>query len=289
MGKAWCRADQNDMTKFDPKNVSSSQGTTVLHVENLSKSFGQSTVLRGVSFDLHENEILGVIGPSGGGKTTLLKCLNLLERFDGGSITFQQKLKVFAGGDGTLKTIGGSAEEFLTEVALNGVRREVGLVFQSFNLWDEKTVVENLTLGPIVVLQQRPELAEETASKLCQQFGLQEKLHSRVWQLSGGQRQRVAIIRALMMSPKIILLDEITSALDPVLTAEVLQAIRQLRDQGLAMLLVTHHIEFASTLCDRIMFLSHGQILQLDTPTNLRQNPASEEVKSFLETLRAIQ
>ena len=289
MGEARRYANQTHMTKLDPNNISSPQGGTVLRVENLSKSFGRNVVLHNISFALHENEILGVIGPSGGGKTTLLKCLNLLETFGHGSIEFREKLKIWADGDETLKTSNGSVEESLTEEVLNGIRREVGLVFQSFNLWEEKTVTENLVLGPTVVLGQRRELAEVKANQLCQQFGLQEKLHSRVWQLSGGQRQRVAIIRALMMSPRIILLDEITSALDPVLTAEVLQAIRQLRDQGLAMLLVTHHIEFASSLCDRLMFLSHGQILQLDTPKNLRQHPASEEVKSFLETLRAIQ
>ena len=273
----------------DSNNTSSPQVATVLRVENLSKSFGQNVVLNDVSFALHENEILGIIGPSGGGKTTLLKCLNLLETFDHGSIEFREKLKIWADGVETLRTSNGSAEESLTEEILNGIRREVGLVFQSFNLWEEKTVIENLVLGPTVVLRQHRDLAEERANQFCQQFGLQEKIHSKVWQLSGGQRQRVAIIRALMMSPKIILLDEITSALDPILTAEVLQAIRQLRDQGLAMLIVTHHIEFASSLCDRMMFLSHGKILQLDTPKNLRQSPASEEVKSFLETLRAIQ
>ena len=277
------------MTPFDSNKISLSQNAAVLRIENLSKSFGDNVVLRDISFTLHKNEILGIIGPSGSGKTTLLKCLNLLETFAHGSIEFGGELKIWADGDETLKASRGAATEFLTEEVVNGIRREVGLVFQSFNLWEDKTVIENLVLGPTVVLRQSRQAAEEKAIQLCLKFGLQEKIRSRVWQLSGGQRQRVAIIRALMMSPRIILLDEITSALDPVLTAEVLQAIRQLREQGLAMLIVTHHIEFASSLCDRIMFLSHGQILQMDTPMNLRQHPESGEVKSFLETLRAIQ
>lgn len=269
--------------------VSESPPSAVLRVERLSKSYGENSVLHDVSFALHENEILGVIGPSGGGKTTLLKCLNCLEMFDDGAVEFYGKVKLSVDKDGAMKVRNGVAETLLTEGAITNIRRDVGFVFQSFNLWEDKTVLENLILGPIVVLSQQRKTAEERARQLCRQFGLEEKLHSRVWQLSGGQRQRVAIMRALAMAPKIMLLDEITSALDPVLTAEVLQAIRQLREQGLAMLLVTHHIEFASSLCDRLMFLSHGRVLQLDIPKNLRQMPASEEVKSFLETLRAIQ
>ena len=261
----------------------------VLDVRDLSKSYGENLVLHNISFTLHENEILGVIGPSGGGKTTLLKCLNLLEMFDSGSIEFHKRLRLSVGENGVINASNGSAEVPLTADSVNKIRQEVGFVFQSFNLWEEKTVVENLVLGPVVVLGQCREQASKRAELLCQQFGLDKKLKSRIWQLSGGQRQRVAIMRALMMSPKIILLDEITSALDPVLTAEVLQAIRKLREQGLAMLLVTHHIEFASSLCDRMMFLSGGRILQLDTPENLRRNPASQEVRSFLEILRAIQ
>lgn len=277
------------MTKVVSNIDPSSQAKIVLRVQNLSKSFGRNIVLRNVSLTLHENEILGVIGPSGGGKTTLLKCLNLLETFSHGSIEFQGKLRIWADGHERLESSNGGTGEVVLEATCDGIRRDVGLVFQSFNLWEEKTVIENLLLGPTVVLRQPRELAGERAAQLCQQFGLQDKLDYRVWQLSGGQRQRVAIIRALMMSPKILLLDEITSALDPVLTLEVLQAIRQLREQGLAMLLVTHHIEFASSVCDRIVFLSQGQILQEDTPDNLRRHPASDEVKNFLEILRAIQ
>lgn len=146
--------------------------------------------------------------------------------------------------------------------------------------------METCVLAPMVVLKQSREVVEQRARDLCRQFALEEKIEAKVSQLSGGQRQRVAIIRALMMEPRIMLLDEITSALDPVLTVEVMQAIRQLRQKGLTMVLVTHHLEFASSLCDRIMFLSHGEAVQVDTPTNLRASPASAEVKQFLEILR---
>jgi len=185
-----------------------------------------------------------------------------------------------------LRSDSGTDKGPLSEDGTNALRKDIGFVFQGFNLWEERTVLGNLVLAPMVVLAQPRGAAEERARELCRQFGLGDKIEAKVTQLSGGQRQRVAIIRALMMEPKIMLLDEVTSALDPVLTVEVMQAIRQLREKGLTMIVVTHHLEFASSLCDRIMFLSRGEAVQIDTPENLRSAPASPEVKQFLEVLR---
>lgn len=276
------------MNAASPESTHIPADREILRVGGICKRFDSNEVLRGVSFALREREILGVIGPSGGGKTTLLKCLDLLESIDAGRIEYHgpHNLVVTANGVTGLREAE-SASHPLSEDTINTLRQDIGLVFQGFNLWEERTVMGNLTLAPMVVLGARRSVSEAKAVDLCRQFGLADKAHAKVWQLSGGQRQRVAVIRALMMQPKLMLLDEITSALDPVLTVEVMQAIRKLRDQGLTMILVTHHIEFASSLCDRILFLSEGRAVQLDTPENLRKRPATEEVRTFLEILRA--
>ena len=260
----------------------------ILRVENIWKRFGKMEVLRGVSFALKEREILGVIGPSGGGKTTLLRCLDLLTTVDKGQITYHgpHNLTFAANGASRLRTNGGDDESALSERAINALRRDVGFVFQGFNLWEDRTVLGNLVLAPAVVLHQAREIIQPRAVELCRQFGLEDKIEAKVSELSGGQRQRVAIIRALMMEPKIMLLDEITSALDPMLTVEVMQAIRKLREKGLTMVVVSHHLEFASSLCDRIMFLSRGEAVQIATPEELRIAPASADVRQFLEVLR---
>jgi ABC-type polar amino acid transport system ATPase subunit len=275
------------MTSVSISQAGASTAGEILRVEGIWKRFGQTEVLRGVSFALRQGEILGIIGPSGGGKTTLLKCLDLLEPLDKGQIQYHgpHNLTVTENGTSRLRADGDSVEGVLSEDATNALRQDIGFVFQGFNLWEERTVLGNLSLAPLVVLKLAREVVEQKARDLCRQFALEDKTEAKVSQLSGGQRQRVAIIRALMMEPKIMLLDEITSALDPVLTVEVMQAIRQLRDKGLTMVIVTHHIEFASSLCDRIMFLSHGEAVQIDTPENLRTAPASAEVKRFLEIL----
>ena len=230
-----------------------------------------------------------MIGPSGGGKTTLLRCLSLLDLPDKGAIDFFGVISVAARGNGrvSVDTAAPELRGLDTEDVLVAVRRRIGLVFQSFNLWDERNVVDNLTLAPRVVLGHGRAAAVSKAETLADEFGLREKLYARAWTLSGGQRQRVAIMRALMMNPEIFLLDEITSALDPILTVDVMEAIRRLRERGMAMVLVTHHLEFASTLCDRIIFLAEGRIRQIATPEVLRAAPVDAEVRRFLEVLRA--
>ncbi|MEY2536425.1 MAG: glutamine transport system ATP-binding protein [Verrucomicrobiota bacterium] len=269
--------------------LSSSSGSEILRVHDIWKRFCENEVLKGISFALREREILGVIGPSGSGKSTLLRCLDLLEVIDKGQIEYHGSHDLTFTPDGLNRSDSESYAKLQarTRDAVTALRKDVGFVFQGFNLWEEKSVLANMVLAPMVVLQETLELAEQRARELCGQFGLEKKLNAKVWQLSGGQKQRVAIIRALMMRPKIILLDEITSALDPVLTVDVMQAIRQLQAEGLAMIIVTHHIEFASSLCDRIMFISHGEAIQVDTPENLRASPVTKEVKKFLELLRA--
>lgn len=259
----------------------------ILTVSNLSKSYGYLPVIKDISFRLHEREILGVIGPSGGGKTTLLKCMNFLELPSQGTIYYHDRLRVEVDHKGELTMVADdNGDHDIDTHDLCLFRRRVGFVFQGFNLWENRTVLSNLTLAPRVVLEESRNAAEKQANALCEQFGLGTKLNAHVQDLSGGERQRVAIIRALMMKPDIMLLDEITSALDPILTVEVMQTIRQLRDRGLTMIVVTHHLEFASNLCDRIMFLSDGTAVQIDTPDNLRNNPASDEVSRFLEVLK---
>jgi ABC-type polar amino acid transport system ATPase subunit len=243
-------------------------------VRNVAKSFGAHVALHDISLDIRSGEILGVIGPSGGGKSTLLRCLDGLEKPDSGSIEYFL--------DGEMRIDPTSA---LTSPALTALRRLVGFVFQGLNLWEDRSVLENLALAPRLVTGVSRGDINDRARTLCRRFGLETKLDARTWELSGGEQQRVAIVRALMMQPRLVLLDEVTSALDPVLTVDVMNAIRQLRDEGLTLVVVTHHIEFASRLCDRILFLAAGRVVQLDVPSVLRASPASAEVSQFLDLL----
>lgn len=247
----------------------------ILQVDSLCKRLGNTEVLKNLSFELAQNEILGVIGPSGGGKTTLLRCMDILELINSGQITYHFEFSHEI-----------SAESNLSDAEACKIRKKIGFVFQGFNLWEEKTILDNLVLAPRVVLGLPRSQLESDAHDLCDHFGLKEKLHARAWELSGGQRQRVALIRSIMMQPKLLLLDEVTSALDPVLTVEVMEFVRDLKLNGMSMIIVTHHIEFASSLCDRIMFLSGGKIIQIDTPANILQSPVNEAVHQFIAILR---
>jgi ABC-type polar amino acid transport system ATPase subunit len=257
---------------------------SMLVATHLRKEFGSSAVLRDITFELREREIMGIIGPSGSGKTTLLRCLNLLELPTGGTLQYAGQLRIDTS-EATAVVVADPGGQPLAEADICQFRRSVGLVFQGYNLWHDRSVIDNLTLAPRTVLRESNHVAIERATALCDQFGMASKLKARISTLSGGERQRVAIIRALMMRPRLLLLDEVTSALDPILTLEVMHAIRKLRDDGMTMVIVTHHLEFASTLCDKIMYLSRGVAVQVATPTELRSQPATDEVRGFLRVL----
>lgn len=258
----------------------------LITVEKLQKSFGELCVLDGLSFSLSDGDILGIIGPSGSGKTTLLRCLDLLEDFEEGKITYGGSFAIQVMPGGGLKRNEGAEKSDGEEISQSVVRRKIGFVFQTFNLWEDLSVLKNLTLAPCVVLGMSAKEAESRAEQLLSHFDLKDKILSRVWQLSGGQRQRVAIVRALMMKPAMLLCDEVTSALDPLLAFEVLQMIRSLRDEGLTMIVVTHHIEFVASLCNRMAYLDNGNFMQIDTPERILKAPATTEIENFLNILR---
>jgi len=258
----------------------------LVSVRGLRKQFGPLTVLDDISFDVRRGEALGIIGPSGGGKSTLLRCIDLLVPIDEGSIRYHFRRDLIASPDyGSVKIE--VAEDSAQIVRIEEVRSAIGFVFQGLYLWQDRSVLDNLTLAPRVVLRLGRDDAEHRAVSLAEKLGLKDKLHARVWQLSGGQRQRVAIARMLMMSPALLLLDEITSALDPVLVADVMAMVQGLRDDGTTMVLVTHQIEFASRLCDRLAFLHEGRLVQIGTPADLLNNPANGVVERFISTVRA--
>jgi polar amino acid transport system ATP-binding protein len=240
-----------------------------LEVRSLVKRFGHQTVLDGVDLDVDEHEVVCLIGASGSGKSTLLRCVNGLESIHGGTIT--------VGGRRVLQD----------DVALNRLRREVGIVFQNFNLFPHMTVLHNVTLGPIRVRRIRRRDAEDRARLLLDRIGLAEKAGEYPDRLSGGQQQRVAIARALAMQPRLLLLDEITSALDPELVAEVLEIVRELAIEGMTMLLATHEMSFARDIATRVCFLDAGRILEEGPPEEIFTSPTNERTAAFLSRVIA--
>jgi polar amino acid transport system ATP-binding protein len=236
-----------------------------LRVEGLHKTFGDLEVLRGIDLSLSEHEVVCLIGASGSGKSTLLRCINLLEPIDAGRVVLQ----------GTDITARG------TDV--NAVRRRIGIVFQAFNLFPHMSVLGNVTLGPRQVLGRRKAEAERDALALLDRFGLADKARAFPDRLSGGQQQRVAIVRALAMSPDLLLLDEITSALDPELIAEVLAVIRELATSGMTMLIATHEMGFARDVAHRVAFLDAGRILELGPPDAIFGAPRETRTRQFLQ------
>ncbi len=233
-------------------------------VEDLYKSFGDNEVLKGISNTIAEKEVVCVIGPSGSGKSTFLRCLNLLEEVTSGTITI----------DG----------QEITDKHTNvpKVRSQVGMVFQHFNLFPHKTVLENITLGPLKVKKISKEEAEKTARELLEKVGLSDKADAYPGSLSGGQKQRVAISRALAMNPKVMLFDEPTSALDPELVGEVLAVMKDLAKSGMTMVVVTHEMGFAREVGDRVIFIDEGVIMEEGEPVEMFANPKSERLKTFL-------
>jgi len=240
-----------------------------LELQGIRKSFGKLEVLRGVDLSLAEHEVVCLIGASGSGKSTLLRCVNLLEPIDAGRIVV------------------GGAEVTAPGVDVNRVRRGIGIVFQAFNLFPHMTVLENVTLGPRKALGSSKRQAFEEADRLLARFGLADKRTEYPDRLSGGQQQRVAIVRALAMRPQLLLLDEVTSALDPELVSEVLDAIRELAAGGMTMLIATHEMGFARDVASRVCFLHDGRILEEGSPEEIFSAPKEERTRQFLQRIVA--
>jgi len=240
---------------------------SALRLEGVHKSFGANEVLRGIDLELEDHEVVCLIGASGSGKSTLLRCVNLLEPLDSG--------RIFLG------------EEEITRrgVDVNAVRRRIGIVFQAFNLFPHMTVLRNVTLGPRDALKLPREEAEARALELLGRFGLESRRDDYPDRLSGGQQQRVAIVRALAMRPQLMLLDEVTSALDPELVAEVLEVIRELAEGGMTMLIATHEMSFARDIANRVCFLDAGEILEEGPPDQIFQHPREPRTHQFLERI----
>ncbi|MEY2193311.1 amino acid ABC transporter ATP-binding protein [Neobacillus sp. BF23-41] len=237
---------------------------SMITVKNLRKSFGNVEVLKDINAEVKEKEVVCVIGPSGSGKSTFLRCLNRLEEISGGEV-------VINGQDITDPKIN-----------INKVRQEVGMVFQQFNLFPHKSVLENITMGPIKIHSIDKAAAEKLAFDLLDKVGLREKANSFPGELSGGQKQRVAIARALAMNPKIMLFDEPTSALDPEMVGDVLEVMKQLALEGMTMVVVTHEMGFAREVGDRVIFMDGGYIVEENEPNELFSNPQHERTKAFL-------
>ncbi|AZV61378.1 amino acid ABC transporter ATP-binding protein [Peribacillus castrilensis] len=239
---------------------------SIITVKNLRKSFGTVEVLKDINAEVQEKEVICVIGPSGSGKSTFLRCLNLLEEVTGGEVVIN----------------GHDITDPKRKININKVRQEVGMVFQHFNLFPHKTVLENITLGPIKIRATDKAEAGRLALELLDKVGLKEKANSYPGELSGGQKQRVAIARALAMNPKIMLFDEPTSALDPEMVGDVLEVMKQLAKEGMTMVVVTHEMGFAREVGDRVIFMDGGYIVEENEPNELFGNPQHERTKAFL-------
>ncbi len=242
-----------------------------LVVDNLKKSFGRTEVLKGVSFSIEKGEVLAIIGSSGGGKTTLLRCLNFLELADGGTIS--------VGGETIYDA---STVKQLSEAKIRENRLKFGLVFQSFNLFPQYSVLQNVTLAPSLLKRGTAAEIDAQARELIGRVGLSDKLKNYPCELSGGQQQRVAIARALALKPDILCFDEPTSALDPELTGEVLNVIKSLKTSDSTMIIVTHEMEFARKVADKVMFIADGVIEEFGTPEQVFGAPDSEKTRAFL-------
>ena len=239
-------------------------GDVLIRVENLQKAFGDFHALNGITEEIHKGEVVVIIGPSGSGKSTFLRSLNLLEVPTGGHIYFE------------------GVDITDAKVDIDKHRQKMGMVFQHFNLFPHKTILENITLAPIKLLKKDKAEAEKEARELLNRVGLEEKADSYPSQLSGGQKQRIAIVRSLAMNPDVMLFDEPTSALDPEMVGEVLELMKQLAQEGMTMVVVTHEMGFAREVADRVMFVDEGRVKEQGTPEEFFANPKDERLKEFL-------
>ena len=238
----------------------------LLKVEQLQKSYDDNGVLKGINLTVHKGEVVVIIGPSGCGKSTLLRCLNGLEPIQGGRITLRGEAV-----DGTSKNIA-------------AIRQKIGMVFQNYELFPHKTILQNITLAPVKVQKRQRQEAEDEARQMLERVGLPDKADSYPGQLSGGQKQRVAIVRALCMHPEIMLFDEVTAALDPEMVREVLDVMLELAKSGSTMVIVTHEMSFARAVADRVLFIDAGEIVEEGEPEEFFTNPKTERAKRFLHT-----
>ena len=236
----------------------------IIKIEQLEKSFGDLHVLKGIDLKVNRGEVVCIIGASGSGKSTLLRCINLLEEADSGHIWF----------DGQ--------DLMDLKVDLNALRQKIGMVFQGFNLFNNKSVLDNCTLAPMTVRHIPRAQAEETAIRHLKAVGLENFIHADSRRLSGGQKQRVAIVRALAMQPEVMLFDEPTSALDPEMVGEVLEVMQELAKSGMTMVVVTHEMGFAREVADRVLFMADGKLLEEGTPDEIFTHPKSERLQDFL-------
>lgn len=239
----------------------------LLQTKNLKKAFGENSVLKGVSEEIYDGEVVSIIGPSGSGKSTFLRCLNLLEMPESGEIYFEGQPVSYKKAD------------------IVNLRKKVGMVFQQFNVFPHLTVLENITLAPILEKKIPKEEANAAADKLLKRVGLLDKREEYPNRLSGGQKQRLAIIRALAMEPKVMLFDEPTSALDPEMVGEVLAVIKQLADVGMTIIIVTHEMAFARSVSDRVLFMDAGVICEQGTPQQIFEKPENERTVEFLSKM----
>ena len=240
------------------------ENNTNINIEQLEKSFGALHVLKGINLEIHQGEVVCIIGASGSGKSTLLRCINLLEEADSGHIWF----------DGQ--------DLMDLSVNLNALRQKIGMVFQGFNLFNNKSVLDNCTLAPMTVKHIPRAQAEETAIRHLKTEGLEKFIHADSRRLSGGQKQRVAIARALCMEPEVMLFDEPTSALDPEMVGEVLEVMKELAEEGMTMVVVTHELAFAKEVSDRVVFMDQGVILEQGTPQEVFGSPKEARTREFL-------
>ena len=248
----------------DNTNEKTVDGDVLLTVKDLHKTFGKLHVLKGVSEEIRRGEVVFVIGPSGSGKSTFLRCLNLLEVPESGSILFEGN------------------ELLADDVNLDKHRQKIGMVFQHFNLFPHKTVLENITLAPMKLLGLSADEAEQRADRLLEQVGLTEKKYAYPNTLSGGQKQRIAIARALAMQPDVMLFDEPTSALDPEMVGDVLLLMQKLANDGMTMVIVSHEMGFAKNAADRVVFMDEGVIIERGTPAEIFDQPKEQRTRDFL-------
>ena len=244
----------------------------ILNMSNIQKSFGDNHVLKDISFEVNKGEVVSIIGPSGSGKSTLLRCATLLETIDGGTFSYM--------GETVCQLKDG---KMIYEKNLNKFRQYFGLVFQNFNLFPHWTVLKNITNAPITVQKRNPKEVEAEAMELLKKMGLDDRAGAYPCELSGGQKQRVSIVRALAMKPEILFFDEPTSALDPELTGEVLKVIKQLAEEQMTMVIVTHEMSFARAVSDRVIFMDGGVIVEQGKPEDVFGETKQERTKQFLQ------